>query len=98
MARISVLRSSNDRKDRGADVDEVQPQNLAATLADAGSTEERREAFAAYLDQNGDEFDADCRKVAKLLQSNDVDGLIEHGSRHIPEQAAARVAAIRDGR
>lgn len=96
MERNSALKIGTSRKSRGSD--EKSASSLSSALADAKSTEERREIFAADLKAREDEFDADGAKVAKLLQNNDVDGLIEHGSRHIPEQAAARVAAIRAGK
>jgi hypothetical protein len=94
---LSALRNGTAEKNGDAAEAPTSP-SLAAALAEAKTTEERREIFAADLEEHKDEFDADCARVAKLLQRNDVDGLIEHGSRHIPEQAAARVAAIRAGK
>ena len=64
-------------------------------LAAAESTEERREIHQEYVE--GKDFAEDCKAVAKLLQANDRAGLVAHGSRHIPDRAAARAAAIRSG-
>jgi hypothetical protein len=97
MARVSALH--NGTAEKGRDAGEAPSASISSALAEAKSTEERREIFAAYLQKEHEgEFAADCEKVAKLLQRNDVEGLIEHGARHIPEQAAARVAAIRAGK
>lgn len=95
MAKMSAFR--NGTADEVRDADEA--STISTALAEANSTEERREIHAEYLKKNEEgEFAADSKKVAKLLQRNDVDGLIEHGSRYIPEQAAARVAAIHAGK
>ncbi len=97
MARMPALRNGTAERDGGAD--EASVETISSALAEAKSTAERREIFAEYLRKHEDgEFDADSKQVAKLLQGNDVEGLVEHGSRHIPEQAAARVAAIRAGK
>ena len=94
MARIPALRNGN------SETDHLEPsvESLSAALANAHSTEERREIFATYLSEHEGEFDADSARVAKYLKRNDLDGLIKHGSRHVPDEAAARVASIRAGK
>ena len=68
---------------------------MSDRLAQATSTEERQKIFEDDLTENPDQFDKDCREVAKHLNNNDREGLIEHGSRHIGEQAVARSEVIR---
>jgi len=77
------------------DVQERTDATRSDRLAAAGSTEERRAIHEEDVESK--EFADDCKAVAKLLQANDREGLVAHGTRHIPERAAARAAAIRSG-
>jgi hypothetical protein len=77
------------------DVQQGTDETRSDRLATAGSTEERRAIHEEQVESK--EFADDCKAVAKLLQANDRAGLVTHGTRHIPERAAARAAAIRSG-
>lgn len=95
MVRMTELHQSIPGIRTKDDVQEGTDETRSDRLAAAGSTEERRTIHEEYVESK--EFPEDCKAVAKLLQANDRAGLVAHASRHIPERAAARAAAIRSG-